>query len=183
MSHFSREVERIKQICYANQEQVDLTISIKNYLKNHCDENINLDDLARVHNVSKFHLIRLFKRYYGTTPRQYLIHQRIARAKNCLSQGKTVTETCYSVGFDSLHSFSTLFKVKTGRSPSTFKKAIFDCHIGKRIYYTSRYCGPVPPLVIYHGTVPNHAIRYNLNCSTIPRRQIITGRHIHSGMR
>ena len=71
--------------------------------------------------MSKFHLLRLFKKHYGLTPRQYLIDKRIEKSKEQLKNGMSVTETCFAVGFESLGSFSTLFKTKTGKSPSEFQ--------------------------------------------------------------
>lgn len=82
---------------------------------------MNLDLLSRFRFVSKFHLLRLFKKHYGLTPRQYLIDKRIEKSKEQLKNGMSVTETCFAVGFESLGSFSTLFKTKTGKSPSEFQ--------------------------------------------------------------
>ena len=76
--------------------------------------------------VSKYHLLRLFKKYYGLTPRQYLIDKRIENSKTHLINGMSVTETCFAVGFESLGTFSTLFKTKTGKSPTEFQKEQFS---------------------------------------------------------
>jgi len=76
--------------------------------------------------ISKYHLIRVFKKYYGTTPRQYLINKRIEQAKYILIDGKSVTETCYAIGFESVFSFSNLFKIKTGITPANYRREIFD---------------------------------------------------------
>ena len=126
MTYFLQEVERIKKICYSNQAQIDLAVNTKRYIDKHFDQEINLDLLAHLHITSKYHLIRVFKRYYGTTPRQYLINKRIEMAKKELKTGKSVSDTCYAIGFDSLNSFSNLFKAKTGMSPSVYKRATFD---------------------------------------------------------
>ena len=83
---------------------------------------MNLDYLSRVRFVSKYHMLRLFKRHYGITPRQYLIDKRIAKSKEQLKKGMSVTESCFAVGFESIGSFSTLFKAKTGKSPRKYQK-------------------------------------------------------------
>ena len=77
--------------------------------------------LSLFHFVSKFHLLRLFKKHYGQTPRQYIIDKRIEKAKEQLKYGMSVTQTCFAVGFESLGSFSALFRTKTGKSPSEFQ--------------------------------------------------------------
>lgn len=126
MTYFAQELERIKKICFSNEHQINMAINTKRYIDTNYDKRINLDLLAHLQFSSKYHLIRVFKRYYGMTPRQYLIDKRIENAKRILKTGKSVSDTCYSVGFESINSFSTLFKAKTGKSPSAFKKATFD---------------------------------------------------------
>jgi len=87
---------------------------------------LNLDLLSHVRFVSKYHLLRLFKKYYGQTPGQYLTDKRIERSKELLKQGMSVTDTCFAIGFESACSFSTLFKKRTGRTPTTFQKEQFS---------------------------------------------------------
>ena len=119
-------MKRINDIIYSNQEQIETVIGVKNYIDNNYDKDVNLDLLSRLRFVSKFHLLRLFKKHYGLTPRQYLIDKRIEKSKEQLIKGMSVAETCLVVGFESLGSFSTLFKTKTGKSPTEFKKSNFQ---------------------------------------------------------
>ncbi|MDC1355672.1 AraC family transcriptional regulator [Flavobacteriaceae bacterium] len=121
MTFYEREINRINSIIYSNQEQIETVIGVRNYIDNNYDKNLNLDLLSRFRFVSKFHLLRLFKKHYGLTPRQYLIDKRVEKSKDQLKKGMSVTETCFAVGFESLGSFSTLFKTKTGKSPSKFQ--------------------------------------------------------------
>ncbi len=126
MNHYIQEVHRIKEICFSNETQLNVAINTKKYIDANFDQNINLDLLSRLHHASKFHLIRMFKKYYGITPRQYLVGKRIEKAKVILKSGNSVSETCYEVGFESINSFSNLFKAKTGVPPSTYNRATFD---------------------------------------------------------
>ncbi|MCF8356024.1 MAG: AraC family transcriptional regulator [Melioribacteraceae bacterium] len=121
MTFYEREINRISNIIYSNQEQIQTVIGVRNYIDNNYDTDLNLDLLSHLHFISKFHLLRLFKKHYGLTLRQYLIDKRIEKSKQHLKNGMSVTETCFAVGFESLGSFSTLFKTKTGNSPSEFK--------------------------------------------------------------
>lgn len=73
-------------------------------------ENIDLDNIADEAYLSKFHFIRQFKSIYGKTPHQYLTHVRVEKAKELLKAGVAVSDVCYAVGFESLGSFSSLFK-------------------------------------------------------------------------
>ena len=126
MNYYIQELERIKGICFSNKDQLDIAVNTKRYIHSNFDKDINLDMLARLQFTSKYHLIRVFKKYYGKTPRQYLIDKRIEKAKIILKSGKSVSETCYTIGFESINSFSNLFKAKTGIAPSIYKRATFD---------------------------------------------------------
>lgn len=126
MTFYEKELNRIRSVVYSNEGQIDSVINVRNYIENNYDVDLNLDVLSRIQFVSKYHLLRLFKKYYGLTPRQYLINKRIAKSKEHLKNGMSVTETCFAVGFESLGSFSTLFKSRTGKSPKEFQKSNFQ---------------------------------------------------------
>jgi AraC-like DNA-binding protein len=122
MTFYLREINRISAICYSNKGQLETVIGTRHYINTNFDKELNLDLLSHIRFTSKFHLLRLFKRYYGQTPKQYLIDKRIEQAKELLAKGTSVTETCYDVGFDSPSSFSTLFKSRVGQTPTEFQK-------------------------------------------------------------
>lgn len=127
MNFYQKELTRIRTAVYSNQSQINTVVGLRLYIENNYDQNLNLDLLSHNQCVSKYHLLRLFKKYYGQTPRQYLMDKRIQKAKLHLQNGMSVTHCCYAVGFESLGSFSSLFKTKTGKSPSEFRKrAIFE---------------------------------------------------------
>lgn len=125
MNFYKNEILRIKDDCYSNQWQIDTVIGLRNYIDNNFQENLNLNLFSRIRFVSKYHLLRLFKKYYGLTPNQYLIDKRIEKSKEYIKKGLSVSETCYEVGFESLSSFSILFKRKTGFTPREFQKSNF----------------------------------------------------------
>ena len=122
MTLYQQKLKILQSSLYKNQAQIDAVKAIRNYINLHYKIDLNLDLLSEKHFISKYHLLRLFKQYYGLTPRQYLMDRRVAMAKKHLQSGHTVTETCFAVGFKSLGSFSMLFKTKTGQSPSQFQK-------------------------------------------------------------
>ena len=95
-------------------------VQAKLYIDNNYAEKIDLDNISDEAYFSKFHFIRLFKQAYGKTPHQYLKDVRIQKAKQLLKLGKTVSEACFLVGFDSLSSFSGLFKRIVGQSASAY---------------------------------------------------------------
>ena len=86
-------------------------------------EPLPLDALARAAGYSKYHFARTFAEVYGETPREYLSHRRIERAKDLLRAANlTVTEVCMLVGFGSLGSFSARFKELVGTSPTEYRE-------------------------------------------------------------
>lgn len=122
MTYYFKEITRIKRICYSNKGQIETIIGTRHYINNNFDNDLKLDLLSHIRFTSKFHLLRIFKRYYGQTPKQYLTNKRIAKAKEFLMQGRSVTETCFDIGFNSPSSFSTLFKSRVGLTPTEFQK-------------------------------------------------------------
>ncbi|MFY0629642.1 MAG: helix-turn-helix transcriptional regulator [Flavobacteriaceae bacterium] len=122
MNFYEKKLKETKAAVYSNQEQIETVIGIRNYIDNNYENNLNLDDISRIRYISKYHMLRLFKKYYGLTPRQYLIDKRIAKSKEQLKNGMSVTQTCFAVGFESLGSFSSLFKTRTGKSPNQYRK-------------------------------------------------------------
>jgi AraC-like DNA-binding protein len=83
---------------------------------------LDLDRLAAVAGVSKYHFTRSFEAVYGATPMRYLTGRRIERAQDLLRAANlTVTEICMAVGFSSLGSFSTRFSALVGESPTQYR--------------------------------------------------------------
>ena len=97
-------------------------VQAKIFMDQHFADPIDLGNIADEAYFSKFHFIRLFKKIYHKTPHQYLVYVRIQKAIVFLKGGMPVADVCYATGFDSLTSFSALFKKHTGVPPSVFLK-------------------------------------------------------------
>jgi AraC family transcriptional regulator len=82
-------------------------------------EDLPLRILAGTANLSEYHFLRMFKQSTGYTPHQYVLHQRIERAKELLKQtDMTITEIAYLLGFSTPAHFTHYFRRKTGITPS-----------------------------------------------------------------
>jgi len=97
------------------------TVRAKLFIDENFASNIDLNKIADEACFSKFHFVRLFRSIYGRTPHQYLTHVRIEKAKEHLTEGQTVAYACFKVGFDSIGSFTGLFKRRTGVTPRQFQ--------------------------------------------------------------
>ena len=97
------------------------------YIEEHLEEPLSVDDLAARAHLSRYHFIRRFQRAHHYTPRQYLIYRRLERSKDLLANSDLpVTEICLAVGFESLGSFSTLFRNVVGWSPSIYRARVWE---------------------------------------------------------
>ena len=105
---------------YPKQYLYRRVIQAKLFIDVHYAEKIDINNIADEAYFSKFHFIRLFREIYGKTPHQYLTTVRIENAVQMLGNGVPVSEVCYLVGFESVGSFSTLFKRYRGLAPSAF---------------------------------------------------------------
>lgn len=94
----------------------------RDHIDRHYREELDLDALARVARLSKFHFARSFEATYGETPIRYLTRRRIERAQDLLrSANLTITEICMAVGFSSLGSFSSRFTQLVGETPTAYR--------------------------------------------------------------
>jgi len=95
----------------------------RDHIDKHFTEPIELDDVAAVAMLSKYHFHRSFTATYGVTPAAYLTQRRIERAQDLLrATNLTVTEVCFAVGYSSLGSFSSRFSELVGETPSAFQR-------------------------------------------------------------
>jgi AraC family transcriptional regulator len=91
---------------------------ITQVIEAHLDEEIALARLAREAGSSEFHFSRLFKKTTGFSPSQYLIRQRIARARRLLQEtAKSMIEIRLEVGYSSLSHFAQIFRRQAASRP------------------------------------------------------------------
>lgn len=95
----------------------------RDHLDRHFADPFDLDHLAALAGMSRFHFLRSFARTYRTTPAAYLAQRRIERAQDLLRAANlSVTEVCHAVGYSSMGSFSSTFRDIVGESPSEFQR-------------------------------------------------------------
>ena len=98
-------------------------------------ERLDLETLCREAHFSRHHFIRTFRSRLFETPHQYLIRKRIDRARELLATtDRSVTEVCFEVGFESLGSFSSLFRRLVGWPPSVYRARSLAQRLSPRTY-------------------------------------------------
>ncbi len=105
---------------YPKQYLYRQIVRAKLFIDENFSSEIDLDKIADEARFSKYHFCRLFKEIYDQTPHQYLTAVRIDRAVHMLNVGSSVKEACFAVGFDSIGSFTGLFKRRVGMTPAAF---------------------------------------------------------------
>lgn len=98
----------------------------KEYISEHLDEEISTGVIADELHISSTHLSRLFRQHTGFSPYDYVIAERINKAKEyLLTTDKSITDIAYLTGFNSQANFIYCFKNHEGMSPGRFRKIKF----------------------------------------------------------
>jgi AraC-like DNA-binding protein len=87
-------------------------------------EPLDVNDLASVAGLSRAHFSREFRRAFGESPHAYLLTRRLERAAALLrNTDRSVADICFSVGLQSVGSFTTSFTRSYGASPTAYRAA------------------------------------------------------------
>ncbi len=111
----------------ADNKPINDTSEIADYLRyyidSHITENLKLEDISKNANISKEHLIRLFKKKYGTTPHQYMIQCRIKIASSMLKiTNLSIEQISDKLNYCDPHHFSEQFAKHIGCRPSEYRR-------------------------------------------------------------
>lgn len=110
-----------KLVCYLGGLSPTQLALIKDYINDRLDQELNLEELAAIAQLSAYHFCRSFKRSTGFTPHQYVIRQRVERAKLMLKGGKmAIAEVAIACGFTHQSHLNRHFKRLTGVTPKKF---------------------------------------------------------------
>ncbi len=93
---------------------------IKDFICKHITEKLTIEQLQRVANMSKSSLTRMFRDNLGVSPMEFVIRERLKRAKQLLRTTRSVKESCFGAGFNDVNYFVRLFKNREGITPGAF---------------------------------------------------------------
>jgi len=104
----------------------DIPFRIKSailYIDENITKRIELHEVAALTRWQTTHFIRVFTKYMGITPYQYILHRKIDRAKALLEETTIpATDIAFELGFESYNNFFTAFRKVTGTTPDAFRK-------------------------------------------------------------
>ncbi|PZT52784.1 helix-turn-helix domain-containing protein [Paenibacillus silvae] len=103
----------------APQAGMDQVLS---YMTHHYMKEIRIEQLAAMAGLSVNHFTRTFKREFHMTPVEYLMQQRISKAKQLLFSTEKIRVIAERVGYKDEHYFSRVFKKREGIAPTLFMK-------------------------------------------------------------
>ena len=99
--------------------------SVRDLLADCYQQKLSLESVAQQAGISKFHLIKEFKRCYQLTPHQYQIQQRLNHARAQLKRGLGAVEIALNCGFHDQSHFTKAFVSAMGITPMAYQKQFF----------------------------------------------------------
>lgn len=101
-----------------------LLLTVRDYIHDNIEEDISIDDLSYVANVSKYHLIRIFRRQFGMTPHKYILNHRINKVREALKKGMSATHVAHEFGFFDTSHLNRHFKRVYGVTPPQYQAQV-----------------------------------------------------------
>ena len=106
-----------------DDEALSMVDMSKNIMNDFIEEDIRMPEIADRLNISYTKFRRLFRQYTGQSPAQYFINLRIHRAKELLrGTNASIKEISIILHFESAEYFTTMFRSRTGMTPTEFRK-------------------------------------------------------------
>lgn len=122
LSHFAEHSGRAGEQPAGGFPKVRLQ-KVLTYIEEHLAENLKLDTLADVADMSKYHFSRLFKESVGVPPYRYVVQQRVEAARDLLlSTDLSVVQIALKTGFSSQSHLSTAFREHIGTTPISLRE-------------------------------------------------------------
>lgn len=113
-----REIQPVTRNLQAIKKSIE-------YLRQNVSENISLDEISSMAELSPYYFLRQFKAVTGLPPHAYLMQCRVYLARRAVEQGCSLVEAALQAGFADQAHFSRSFKAIHGLSPNDYKKELF----------------------------------------------------------
>jgi AraC-like DNA-binding protein len=97
---------------------------VRDYVEEHCREDLSLDTLASLAGMSPYYFHRSFTKRFGIPPHRLLINFRLKEARRLMEGGAPISFAALETGFVDQSHFSRQFKRVYGVSPGAFATAV-----------------------------------------------------------
>lgn len=94
------------------------------YIKKNLHQKLSIDSIAKMAYVSKSNFFKMFKDELGTSPNEFILQERINRAKELLASQNSIKETAYQTGFSDANYFTRVFKQLVGVTPKSYQDKV-----------------------------------------------------------
>lgn len=95
----------------------------RDWIEAHAEQNVSLNEMAGMASMNSQHFLRMFKQVYGSTPYRFLIRLKLDIAKKQIETGnESISDICHQLGYESLSTFSDLFRRQYGLSPTQWRR-------------------------------------------------------------
>lgn len=116
--------ENIEIVCNSIQQiHNTVVLSAVSLIKEHLEESFDLQKISDYTHISKYHLLRLFKKQMGVAPYQFYIQEKVKKIKQGLLKNQTPVDLAYNLNFSDQSHLCNTFKKYVGLTPIQFKKS------------------------------------------------------------
>ncbi len=91
------------------------------YIRKNLHQKLSIESIAKLAYVSKSNFFRMFKDELGTSPNEFILQERISRAKELLKSRNSIKETAFQTGFSDTNYFTRVFKQLVGVTPKSYQ--------------------------------------------------------------
>jgi AraC-like DNA-binding protein len=99
---------------------------VVDYIKNNIHQKLSIDSIAKLAYVSKSNFFKMFKDELGTSPNDFILQERISKAKELLALNNSIKETAYQTGFSDTNYFTRVFKQLVGVTPKNYQNGVIS---------------------------------------------------------
>jgi len=97
---------------------------VVDYIKKNLHQKLSIDSIAKLAYVSKSNFFKMFRDELGTSPNEFILQERINKAKELLAYRNSIKETAYQTGFSDPNYFTRVFKQFVGVTPKHYQDKI-----------------------------------------------------------
>ncbi|MGE8552377.1 MAG: AraC family transcriptional regulator [Chryseobacterium jejuense] len=97
---------------------------VVDYIKRNLHQKLSIESIAKLAYVSKSNFFKMFKDELGTSPNDFILQERISKAKELLATQNSIKETAYQTGFSDTNYFTRVFKQLEGVTPKSYQNRV-----------------------------------------------------------